>query len=248
MNRNDRDIKLLNEDPDRLLIQYQPVIRIIVRSLAYQGYLPKREMADLVQDVNRKLLERFPRIRSQYNGKCLFRTYFSVVVRNLCLEEFRRMRIVAEPKTEVYEQASGESAADNLIIIQEFQRLQRALNLFTGERPALWTAIRFMADLPVSAEHLSGFEMDPGLEIREKLATELNSGANLQKREKMEVLSRVFNRLEKKNRAPDAIRKWYSSRLEELLGLMNGNPPHSAYSAETLHLLIEKSELEGNLT
>jgi len=248
MNKSDIDIKLLHEDPERLLIKYQPVIRIIVRSLAYQGYLPRRDMADLVQEVNRKLLERFQKIRGQYNGKCKFKTYFSVVVRHLCLEEFRKLRIVAEPKEEMYEEASGESAADNLIIMQEFNRLQRALNLFTGERPALWAAFRFMADLPITADQLTGFEIDPGVEGREELAAELNSAVRIQKKEKMEVLSRVFSRLEKKSRAADAIRKWYSSRVEELVGLMNGNPPHSAYTAETLQILIEKSEMKENST
>jgi hypothetical protein len=148
----------------------------------------------------------------------------------------------------LYEQVSEESAADHLIVMQEFNRLQRALNLFTGERTALWAAIRFMADLPVTADQLTGFDIDPGIEGREELAAELNSATGIQKREKMEVLSRVLSRLEKKSRAAEAIRKWYTSRMEELVGLMNGNPPHSAFTAETLQILIEKSEMKENST
>ena len=75
MHRNDTDIRFLREDPGKLLIRYQPIIRMIVKNLAFQGYLPKRDISDMIQDVNRKLIERLPRIRDQYNYKSQFRTY-----------------------------------------------------------------------------------------------------------------------------------------------------------------------------
>jgi len=246
MKKNDTDIRLLREDPEKLLIRYQPVIRMIVKNLAYQGYLPKREINDLIQEVNRKLIERFPRIRAHYNGKSQFRTFFSVVIRNLCLEEFRKVRLVAEPVSEFYEQTTAQASSDQLVIRQEYERLHRALRLFGRERPAIWIVLRCFADMPVTPEELSGFELDPGLAVRIQLAAQVNDTIELQKREKMEALSAVFNQLERKPRTADAVRKWASSRLEELVALMNGSPPRSAYTIEILCILLEKTELSEN--
>jgi RNA polymerase sigma factor (sigma-70 family) len=246
INGNDIDIRLLRENPGKLLVRYQPVIRIIVKNLAFQGYLPKRDISDLIQDVNRKLVERLPRIREKYNHKSLFKTYFSVVIRNLCLEEFRKVRMVAEPHAEIYEQTATESSTDQLIIREEYQRLHRALRLFGRERQSIWIVLRCFADLPVYPEDFPGSDVgpDPGLRIR--LAEQVNAADQLQKREKMDALSAVFNQLEKKARTPDALRKWSESRLDELLALMNGNPPTSAYTLEILYILLEKSEILEN--
>ncbi len=242
----DTDTRLLKDDPAKLLVRYQPVIRIIVKKLAYQGYLPKREINDLMQDVNRKLVERMGRISRQYNYKSKFKTYFSVVIRNICLEEFRKLRLVAEPQADIYEQTSTESATDQLTIKQEYERLQRAFKLFGSERSALWVTLRCYADLEVRGDDFIGFEIDPGEAKRAQIAGAVNAAILLQKREKMEVLSAAFRFLEHKPRSADALRKWASSRFEELLVLMNGKPPRSAYTVEILFILIEKSEYPEN--
>lgn len=246
MDRNESDIRLLREDPGKILIRYQPIIRVIVKNLAFHGYLPKRDINDLIQEVNRKLIERLPRIRDQYNGKSQFRTYFSVVIRNLCLEEFRKARLVAEPLAEIYEHTDFESSTDQLTIRQEYERLHRAIRLFGREERGLWMVLRCFSDLPVTPDELSGFELDPGAEIRGRLATMVNDTIQMQKREKMEALSAVFNELERKPRTADALRKWTSSRLDELVVLMNGKPPRSAYTVEILCILLEKSEYSEN--
>lgn len=246
MPNNDIDIRLLRNDPEKLLIRYQPVIRMIVKNLAFQGYLPKRDINDLIQDVNRKLIERLPRIRNQYNYKSLFKTYFSVVIRNLCLEEFRKLRLVAEPHAEIYEQTAAETTTDQLLIRQEYERLNRAIRLFGRESSGIWIVLRCFSDMPVTPEEFSGFELDPGFDVRIQLAAAVNDTMQMQKREKMEALSAVFNQLEKKPRTADALRKWTSSRLDEVLVLMNGKPPRSAYTIEILYILLEKSEFTEN--
>jgi RNA polymerase sigma factor (sigma-70 family) len=243
---NDTDIGMLTDDPGRLLIRYQPIIRQIVKNLAYQGYLPKRDINDLIQDVNRKLIERLPRIGEQYNNKSKFKTYFSVVIRNLCLEEFRKVRLVAEPQPEIYEQTATESTTDQLIIREEYGRLLRALRLFGRERSGLWVTLRCFSDLFITADDLLGFETDPGHEVRSQLAIQLNATLYQPKGEKMDAMSDIFNQLERKARTADALRKWVSSRLEELVILMNGKPPVSAYTIDILFILMEKAEYPEN--
>jgi len=246
MQKNDLDIKLLLEDPGRLLVRYQPVIRTIAKNLAFQGYLQKRDISDLIQEVNRKLIERLPRIRERYNYKSQFKTYFSVVIRNLCLEEFRKVKFVAEPQPEIYEQTAAEFTSDHLVIVQEYERLCRAIRMFGSEQGAIWIALRYFACLQVTPENFLGFELEPDLDTRIRIAEQVNETAEMQKKDKMEVLSEVFTHLERKPRTADAIRKWSSSRLEELVDLMNGRPPRSAYTVDILYILIEKAELFEN--
>jgi len=242
MQGNDIDIRLLQEDPEKLLIRYQPIIRVIVRNLAFQGCLAKRDVNDLVQEVNSKLIERLPRICQSYNYKSQFKTYFSVVVRNLCLEELRKVRLVEEPQSEVYEQSTTGSLTDQLVIRQEYDRLRRALRMFGKEQPALWVVLRNFADMPISPEDFNGFEPKVDPDTRNRLAQLLNETILKQKQEKLEVLSTVFNQIEPKARTADALRKWASSRLDELVDLMNGNPPRSAYTIDILYILLEKTE------
>jgi len=246
LSENEIDIKLLREDPRELLLRYQPLIRLIVKSLAYQGFLPKRDIPDLVQDVNRKLVERLPRIREQYNYKSRFKTYFSVVVRNLCMEEFRKLRVITEPQPEIYEHTSSENATDQLLIRQEFERLQRAVRLFYRDERALWLTLRVLADIDITTADLDGFGKDPGSTARRQLARQLNATFRKSRKEKFAEISRALLRLDERDRTPDAIRKWFTSRLDEILELMNGHPPRSAYTLEILLILIEKIESDKN--
>ncbi len=246
MSENEIDINLLRDDPRELLLRYQPLIRLIVKSLAFQGYLPRRDIPDLVQDVNRKLVERLPRIREQYNYKSRFKTYLSVVVRNLCMEEFRKVRVITEPQPEIYEHTSTENATDQLLIRQEYERLQRAVRLFMRDEPALWLTLRVLADMDLLPADLTGFDKDPGPADRRKLARRLNATFRKSRKEKFVEISQVLLQLDARDRTPDAIRKWFTSRLDEILALMNGQPPRSAYTLEILLILIEKIESEKN--
>ncbi len=246
MLQNEHDIKLLRENPRKLLLEYQPVIRVIVKSLAYQGYLPRRDMPDLVQEVNRKLVERLPRICERYNYKCRFRTYFSVVIRNLCLEEFRKARVITEPQPDIFEQTEPDSITDRLLFGEELERLRRAIRLFGRDEPAIWLTLRVLADASIRPEELGRFEKDPGPAVRKQLIRILDGARRKKRKEKLAILSEALARLDTRNRTPDAIRKWFTSRIEEIIRLMNGNPPRSAYTLDTLLILIEKTENEKN--
>jgi hypothetical protein len=119
--------------------------------------------------------------------------------------------------------------------------------MFGKERQSIWVMLRCLADMPIGADDLIGFESDPGEGVRIQMAIRINQTLQTQKREKMDVLSEVFNQMERKPRTPDALRKWSTSRLDELVDLMNGNPPTCAYTADILFILIEKTELVENV-
>ena len=90
-------------------------------------------------------------------------------------------------------------------------------------------------------------ELNPDLkepELMEIIST-LNPGGNEEytKKERYKTLSDIFQLLDGSFTSPDSLRKWFASRTIECLNLMNGNPPRSAYSIETLQILVEKNEI-----
>lgn len=246
MDDNQTDIRLLQDDPDELIIRYQPLIRIIIRQYYYRGCISRHEVDDLVQDVNRKLIERMPRIQKLYNGRSRFRTYFSVVIKNVFLEEVRKVRMVTEPHPEAYGMTGRETVVDQLVIRQEIERLRRLIRLFGKESPLLDLILRLFTDLPVRRDDLLAFPHSLNGDEILQLETDLNGTLGLHRRQKLMVISQALAGLGMKLRKPDALRKWYTSRLGELLSWMNGDPPHSHYQEETLLILLEKGEEINN--
>lgn len=245
MDRNSFEIELLRKDPGKLLLEYQEMIRAIVRLQMSKGLLGFSDQDDLVQEVNQKLLERMPKIQSQFNGGSKLRTYFSVIIRNICLEVFRRPGIVCEPESNPYgtHEISVEPV-DVFLIRQECEKLKRVLLLMGRHGLILNILLRMLSDLPVSIRDLEEFvRYDNTDHDLNSLLDELNQSLGEMKKQKFQVASKVISLLGGKSIMPDSLRKWYLTKLNECLKLMNGNPPTSAYDADSLGILMEKLSL-----
>jgi len=203
-----------------------------------------REQDDLVQEINKKLLERMSRIQAQYNNSSKLRTYFSVIIRNICLEEYRKIGMVSEAEPFPYLKAeASESPVDLFLFNQEYERLQRVIVFFHNGQARFNLLLKIINNINVCAKDLNLFPGDRSEEQQEMLLKELNAGKDQIKKQKFDLVSKVLNSIEGKLTPPDSLRKWYSSRLEECLKLMNGNPPTCAYTADSLGLLMEQKYL-----
>lgn len=243
MGQNEKEIWLLLNDPDKLIGLYQDLITAIVNKYTRLGFVADRESPDLVQDVNQKLLERIGRIQKQFNGKSLLRTYFSVIVRNICREEFRRNPKVEEPKPPEYHRLDKADAnVDAIIIRQEYNRLDRVLKLFFGDKPRFIIMLRFILNLEITHEHIQECFPDFHLGDVDDLVKNMNYSQELTKKESYEILSETLQMLEGQYTSPDSLRKWYVSRSRDCLDRMNGHPPRSRYTIEAIQILIEKYE------
>lgn len=242
MDRNEVEIRLLKEDPDQLILEYQGMIWTIVRSMSASGRLPRIEHADLVQEINRKLLERLPRIRDQFSQVSRLRTYFSVIIRNICLEEFRRSQAISEPAPVPYEPAElFVEPNDLLLVAQEFERLRRVLVLMGQDGATLNVLLRLLNGVAVRESDLravASYQQQPA-DWAERVA-EVNRLQGCQKKVLFGRMSDILHQLGSKKIPPDSLRKWYTTRLETCLRLMNGDPPRSAYDTETIGILIER--------
>lgn len=239
MDLNDKEIWLLNNDPGKLLSEYQGLIRVIVRGYSIRGFVSDRDSDDLVQEINQELLGRLGKIRVQYNGKSSLKTYFSVIIRNICRERFRKNPGLEEPRSPEYNRLERHTNPRNdLIIMQEYERLEKVLKLMLKDRARFNIMLRFILDLRISKVDLYSFEyLDEGEATG--LIDELNGSAGLSKKQIFSKLSEILKILEKRETSPESLRKWFKSRSDEFIRLMNGDPPRSAYSMETIQILIE---------
>ena len=247
MDRNQVEIKLLKSEPRKLLLKYQPIIWTIVRNYFSKGMVRFREQEDLVQEINKKLLERMPRIQAQYNYSSKLRTYFSVIIRNICLEEYRKISMVSEPDPEPYIISdASESPVDLFLFNQEYERLQRILVFFNKEQARLNLLLKVFNNLKVETKDLELFPGNRSEVDQDQLLEEINACQDQIKKRKFDLISKVLSSLEGKLTPSESLRKWYSSRLGECLKLMNGDPPTSSYTAESLGLLLEQVNVKEN--
>lgn len=94
--RNATDLDLLRSDPRGLLVRHQETIGIIVHTYVRSGMFHPADAEDVIQQVNAELLEKLPRIRAQFNGSTLVRTYLSSIIRHICLNLHKKRRSAPE--------------------------------------------------------------------------------------------------------------------------------------------------------
>jgi hypothetical protein len=163
-----------------------------------------------------------------------------VVIRNVFLEEVRKEHVVAEPPSEPYLSGLQNNLPGELVIRQEVERLQRAIRLFGNEEPLIRLTLRFLFGMELTQDDLAGFHLANNTGNGHDLLRLLNQFQGTMRKERLKTLSEILPRLGVKPRKPDALRKWFNSRFNGLLQLMNGDPPTSAYTGETLQILVEK--------
>ncbi|MBT7094235.1 MAG: sigma-70 family RNA polymerase sigma factor [Bacteroidetes bacterium] len=246
MDRNQVEIRLLKNSPGKLLVKYQRMIRIIVRVYIQRGMISQRDQQDMIQEINRKLIERLPKIQKQYNGSSQLRTYFSVIVRNMCLEELRKPFMLSEPDQPPYESNQlSEEPVDLFLVRQEYERLQRVLQTFGKYYPRLCLIMKCFANVNIGDKDLSKFPVVLSSELRFQILDQLESSIDEQRKDQYQILSDIIDKLEGRRIPPESLRKWYASRQEECLRLLNGKPPKSSYGAETLIFLVERGNLNN---
>ncbi len=54
-----------------------------------------------------------------------------------------------------------------------------------------------------------------------------------------EIVTPVMNECDGRFRKPDAVRHWVGQNVNELLALVNGDPPRHTFDEQTLALLVE---------
>ena len=241
MDQNTEDIRLLNENPEGLIIKYQSLIGFIVGSYVINGFFQRHEKDDIIQNINESLLKKISRIQSQYNSQTRVKTYISVIIRNSCREIIRKVKLNIVHNDNIENLVFVVNEPENkLVLKQEFDRLDKIFTMFYRHRYKLELCLKLIYNIPVKfadfKNYNSAFDKASYLGIMKNI----NPGNEMRKRKIYRILLPYFNRFEKKNNNEDALRKWLRFKTDEMIRLLNGNPPVSSYNEDVLQILLEK--------
>ena len=242
MTENEKDIKLLQNNPNSLIIKYQNLIEIIVNKFVQTSYINYSDRDDFIQLINEKLLLKIQKIKEQYNGSTLVKTYMSVIIRNICLEEFRKISVTSFQEIEntpiQYDETSN--AVDKLIIDNEIDRFSMILKLYFKQQSKLEFILKLVFRIPIKVEDFENYCRKFKQPEIYKLIEKIKPENKISEGKLYEIIIPYINKCDEKNNSPDALRKWFKTKSSELIELMNGNPHRAFYEKETIQILAEK--------
>lgn len=242
--KNERELKWLHHQPERLIEHYQPIIEVIVNSFIKKGFFHSKDRMDLVQEVNLQLLEsKIEKIRTHYNNSVQLRTYFSKVVYNACLEKARKQTPMQVSSPDIILEGTSDRSAtpiQQMAIKEELIKLHGCLLALPRLRLKATLCLKATAKIPFDQSDIQ-FLQSPKTKdeieiIRQHLFNHYN---HLQHKEVFGFLAPLFNKVEHKSVDGESLRKWTNSLLDRFIIILNGTPPHAAYTRETLKTLLQ---------
>jgi RNA polymerase sigma factor (sigma-70 family) len=243
MDGNQLEIGLLHKNPGELIVKYQPIVVVIVQVFMKSGYFRGEEKEEIVQQINEKLLSRIEKIRQQYNGIAQLRTYFSAVIRNLCLEIIRKGRnrdVIRLVQEYDHNLSYSPDQLNSMIINQELERLENILSMFVTLRIKMQISFKAILRIPVAEKELQEYCLNGDLNEIIGNSQAILSGSGRNDKEIYRSLTALFNTVENKSNSLDATRKWITTREDEVIELLNGNPPRAYYDQESFRILLER--------
>lgn len=243
---NETAVRLLQNDPQQFVLAWQKTIRIIVLKYQTSGLFSPAEVDDVCQFVNQRLLESIiDRMQQQFDGSVRMVTYFSRIVQNLCLEYRRKNRKMN--RIEIQEEhLTVDPDHSKLLIADEISRLKMILRLFDRRRPKLILLLKLYVRKPLTPESTDQFCPDGKIALKKRILEQFSGDyQSLGDKEIYAAVLPFFIDCEKKNRSADALRKWTDEKVNDIVALLNGQPPQRNYDRETFRILFAKLD-EGS--
>ena len=243
-NRNTEELRLLEQQPDQLIARYQSIIETVVAGFIRRGFFDRTEKMDVVQTVNTHLLEKkMQKIREHFNGSVYLRTYFSKVVYNTCLEITRksaRQPIIAGEELLEHETSKILNPEEQLAIKDELRRVEGLLKGFGKKQSKTLFCLKLFAKKWLDESDLAAYRQT---QLKEEMAmirtTFFENYESLPDKSAYEVVVLLFNKLESKSNSADSLRKWVNNIVDNMILILNGEPPVYGYTRDTLRILLQ---------
>ena len=265
MSSNEFEIKLLHTNPGELIILYQGMIEFIVQNqLINPGFINRQNREDVIQTVNEHLLKKIPYIKKHYNGLSLLKTYFSVIIRNKCLE-YNRSRLKQKTiylshqsdfsapgkKSIIYQKkyqktglqeghryTSRQETTKRIVLDYEFRRFDAILDTYSKQKAKIELCIKYFFQIPCLISEIKAYW--PQATNKYLLLFSRKMNGKMTKTERYKNLTELINNSENKTNSNDAIRKWLADRMKELIFLLNGAPQQNYFDEETFQYFVEE--------
>ena len=236
------DITLLHDDKDEFILRCQRIITIVVKHFIKKGLFLPEQYRDITQSVNEELIKRLPGIRSNFDNSVLLVTYMNAVVRNICLRLFEqeRMNVVTIPLHDEY-RLTEEGNFNSLIIREEINRLAILLRMYGLQQYKLVVCLKTYYRIPVTMQDLdrcfSKCNQAERAVLLEQCVANYDKTPEI---ENFQRLVRLLNIQEQKSTSADSLRRWTNEHIHKIIVLLNGTPPRSAHTKETIKILFEQ--------
>jgi len=218
------------------------MIEIIVMKFIRSGGFSYQEKMDIIQTINEEILLKTHKIIDQYQGKSKFRTYLAIIIQNICYEILRKKKNNIEVEIEKVNLTDEEtlSPQNSIIIQQEILRLKNALEFYYKQKDKLILCLKLKFRIPHSIIDFQQYSVKITQEEFNQFENAVNPYIETTDLSIYQALVKICNKHEKKENSSDSLRKWISLKINELIEFLNGVPPASNYSEETLQILFEK--------
>jgi DNA-directed RNA polymerase specialized sigma24 family protein len=241
--RNAIDIELLRSDPRSLLLRYRETIGIIVRTYVRSGMFHPSETDDVIQQISTELLEKLPRISQQFNGTSLVRTYLSSIIRHSCLN-LHKKKHSGPPFVDIETTAAPAVQGDpdsRLAVEHSIRLLDAVLTQYHTDRPKLIVCLKTMYRIPLTREDVrTWWPACPESDVAALVSVSRGMERTLTDKQAFALIHPFMMRAERSTSSYDSIRRWTDERITQIVLLLNGNPPTSTHTKETLGLLFEE--------
>jgi hypothetical protein len=239
---NKRDIELLNNNHQQLILELQELIDIIIYQFIGLGKFKYAERNEVKQYINFELLNKISKIQSQFHQKSLLRTYLGAIIRNICNEIIRnkqKSNFILFDKIEVVDETI-EKSKNSLIFEEEMIRLRKIIGAYYKNKDKLILCLKIKYKMFIEIEDFRKFNKNITQEEFETFLKDIQSYDNCPESKIFQALTFILNKYENKGSTPDSIRKWVTDKIIEIIDLLNGSPPSSKYDKETVQILFEK--------
>lgn len=242
------ETELLFRDASAYLERNQPVVRCIAMKFKGSGLFTGCQIDDVIQHVNERMLtDVLEKMKSQYRPICRLQTYFSKIVRNLCLEyaEICNKRNLQERKVDFSRAQFGtqETTSAEVAFGEIFKQLEALMNLYGNRRPRIELFFKISLRLGITEEDvLRCYPTCSNTMLDNFMLSFDHTGVHRMTKD-AEVYTQLIplvNELEGTKSTADAIRKCVNRKFDEIAEILNVTPINAALTRETVKLLLEK--------
>ena len=240
MTENDRDIKLLHDDPNQLIVKHQDMIHAVAIEALEHGWFPAPELADVKQTINLELLAKIDTVRKNYDGRALLRTYLSRIALNVCRRYRKRNTRVNQATESPDSLPSRDQVLEGILIDETRGRFRTILLLYGPRLPKILLFLKIFHRIPVTSKdvlncypHCQEGELEP---IVAHFSGEYSSMLD---QEVVAILAPFANKMEKTTTSADGYRRWIAFIIGDICDLLNGDPPTARFNRENFSYLFE---------
>ncbi len=250
-NENSRDLALLRTNPAELILKHQDLIRKIVQEFIDRGVFEVAEEEDIIQSVNERLLEKGALMQREFHGSALPRTYLHGVVRNVCLALYR-----GEYRPTPYFTRENEppgtpiSSAARIHVERDVRRLRLMVMMYDRLRPRLLLCLKLHFRIVVSREDLGLWYPRLPRGAEERILRIFGSPFDeMTDADVFATVAPIISDIEGTTIPADSIRRWTRNRIDDVVRILNGDPPEARYDHDAIEALVrfffDLSLLEG---